>query len=83
MKKYLFILVILFGAACSGKEKEATAHITQRRLDKAGKLVISYQFNSGERLVYDSVEIPNRVIPHDSVKVVFSASNPEDSRILP
>ena len=82
MKNTFLIFVILFFAACSTKQREAYAHITQRRLDTEGKLVISYQFNTGEKLYYDSVEVINKIVPHDSLKVVFSPGHPEDSRLL-
>ena len=82
MKKNFFILSILFFTSCSEKEQETFAHITQRRLDADGRLVISYQFNAGEKMVYDSIEVLNKVVPHDSVKVVFSPKHPEQSRLL-
>ena len=82
MKKNLLIPVILFFTACSTKERETIAHITQRRMDADGKIVISYQFNTGEKWIYDSMEVTNRIIPHDSIKVVYSVKHPEDSRLL-
>jgi len=82
MKNTFLIAVILFLAACSSKQREAFAHITQRRMDHAGKLVISYQFNNGEKLVYDSMELVNKIVPHDSVKVVFSPGHPGYSQLL-
>jgi len=82
MKKNLLISFILFFTACSLKEQETIAHITQRRLDGEGKLVISYQFNTGEKWISDSMEVTNRIIPHDSIKVVYSLEHPEESRLL-
>jgi hypothetical protein len=82
MKKNVLIPFILLLAACSTGERETFAHITQRRLDSNGRLMISYQFNTGERIVSDSMEMPNRVVPHDSVKVIFSSRDPEDSRLV-
>lgn len=82
MKKNLLIPVLLFFTACSTKEQETIGHITQRRLDGAGKLVISYQFNTGEKWVSDSMEVTNRIIPHDSIKVVYSVEHPQKSRLL-
>ena len=82
MKNTFLILAILFIAGCSAKQRETFAHITERRLDPTGKLVISYQFSNGVQLYYDSVEMINRIVPHDSLKVVFSPKHPEDSRLL-
>ena len=82
MKNTLSFLFILLLASCTSKERETYAHITQRRMDAAGMLMISYQFNTGERLIYDSIEVKNKVVPHDSVKVVYYPEHPEDSRLL-
>jgi len=82
MKNTIYILIILLFAACSAKERETFAHITQRRLDKAGKLVISYQFSNNGKLVYDSVEVINKIVPHDSVRVIYSLEHPQESRLL-
>lgn len=82
MKKKAWILYVLLAAACSSGEHETIAHITQRRLDKSGRLLISYQFHAGDKLVLDSMEVTNRVVPHDSVKVIFSSANPDNSRLV-
>ncbi|MES2005181.1 MAG: hypothetical protein V4450_11705 [Bacteroidota bacterium] len=68
--------------ACSGRNQESIAHITQRRLKASGSLVISYQFRQGASLFKDSMEIPNRIVPHDSVKVVFASGNPSKSHLV-
>jgi hypothetical protein len=82
MKKNVLISCFMVIAACSAKQRETFAHITQRRLDKHGKLMISYQFRDGDKLVYDSMEVPNSIIPHDSVRVVFASGNSSESHLL-
>jgi len=82
MKNAICIFFVLFFAACSAKQRETIAHITQRRLDTAGKLVISYQFSHNGQLVYDSVEVINKIVPHDSVRVIYSLEHPQESRLL-
>ncbi|MES2329373.1 MAG: hypothetical protein V4539_07210 [Bacteroidota bacterium] len=83
MKKNLLLFCITLLAACSAKQRETLAHITQRRIDASGKVMISYQFHNGASLVLDSMEVPKTlIVPHDSVKVVFSPENPSDSHLL-
>lgn len=82
MKNALFITLVLFLAACGAREEQTVAHILQRRLDENGKLMISYRFSAGGKWVYDSMELHNQVIPHDSLQVVFSSQNPDSSRLL-
>lgn len=68
-------------AACSSRERETRAHITQRRTVAAGRLLISYEFKVNGRTFTDSVEIANRVVPHDSVPVFYSPGNPQKSHL--
>ncbi len=82
MKKMPLFCFVLFLLACSAGETHTFAHITQRRIEPGGKLVISYQFSDGKTLVRDSAEINNRVISHDSVKVAYSALRPGSSHLL-
>lgn len=79
--KWMIIALGLF-AACTARERETRAHITQRRLDSSGKVMISYRFEADGKWVTDSVEV-NRsvVVPHDSVKVFYAAGNPSASRL--
>ncbi len=82
MKKYPLISLILLLFACSSQQGESIAHITQRRVDEPNKLMINYQFLFEGKRYLDSVEVRNRVIPHDSLKVVFPVGHPEKSRLL-
>ena len=68
--------------ACAETTRQGMAHITQRKLKAGGSLLISYQFKEGETLFTDSMEIPNRIIPHDSVQVVYAAGNPSKSHLI-
>ena len=83
MKKNLLLFSIILLAACATKQRETLAHITQRRIDANGKVMISYQFLNGTSLVSDSMEFAQTsIVPHDSVKVVFSAENPSESHLV-
>ena len=83
MKRKILFSCIIFCTACSAKQRETLAHITQRRVDASGKVMISYQFHNGTSLVSDSMEVKqNTVVPHDSVKVLFSAENPANSHLV-
>ncbi len=68
--------------ACSGPQKKTIAHITQRRLQNGGNLMVSYQFHDGGQLFLDSMEVQNKIFPHDSVWVAFSPENPQNSHLL-
>jgi hypothetical protein len=82
IKPLIFFCIIIF-TACSSKKQETLAHIVERRMGAGDKLIISYQFLAGTQLVSDSMEVPkNRIIPHDSVKLVFSPGNPAKSHLI-
>lgn len=83
MKKILGIYTLIMLAACSSGQQEAIAHITQRRIDSSGKVMINYRFQANGEWVSDSMEVGRAVIvPHDSVKVVFAGTNPSESHLL-
>ena len=44
--------------------------------------MVAYQFHVGSQLFADSMEVQNKVFPHDSVWVLFSSGNPKNSRLL-
>ncbi|MBI2282859.1 MAG: hypothetical protein HYU71_04050 [Bacteroidetes bacterium] len=81
MRIYLILSVFCLLAACSSREGETRAHITQRRTVAAGRLLINYEFRVGGQLFLDSMETANRVVPHDSVPVVYSPRNPRESHL--
>jgi hypothetical protein len=82
IKPLIFFCIIIF-TACSSKKQETHAHIVERRMGTGDKLIISYQFLVGTQLVSDSMEVPkNRIVPHDSVKLVFSTGNPITSHLI-
>ncbi|NCI48211.1 hypothetical protein [Sediminibacterium soli] len=76
----ILLLIALF-AACSPRKRETIAYITERRVDQTGKLVLTYQFRVDQKWVLDSAQVDNRVIPNDSLKVVFSSENPAENRL--
>ncbi|MBI2273151.1 MAG: hypothetical protein EPO58_17505 [Chitinophagaceae bacterium] len=81
MKKILSFFLFLLLLACSAEQAQTRAHITQRSTGKAGRLMISYEFRVGDSLFSDSMELANRVVPHDSVTVLFSPANPRKSHL--
>jgi len=82
MKKRYWIPLVLLVTACSAGERQTVGHITQRSMRPGGRLVIAYRFNAGNSTIADSVEMPNRVVPHDSVTVVFSVKDPAQNHLL-
>ena len=76
------IIALVLLVACSSRQEESYAHITQRRVDARGQLVLTYRFFADGKWVYDSASVPNQVIPHDSVKLVYSPEHPAESRLL-
>lgn len=81
MRICLILSVFSLLAACSSREREARAHITQRRTVTAGRLMISYEFRVGGQSFSDSMETANRVVPHDSVPVFYSPGNPRKNHL--
>jgi len=82
MKKRYWIPLVLLVTACSAGEQQTVGHIIQRSTRPGNRLVIAYRFNAGNRTIADSVEIPNRVVAHDSVTVVFSVQDPAQNHLL-
>ena len=82
MKVNYGIFCLLLIGACHEQGHKTVAHITQRRIRDNGILVISYRYYNGKQLVSDSVALPNRVVPHDSLEVIFSAGTPSQSHLL-
>jgi hypothetical protein len=70
-------------AACgaSSGKKQVTAYITERKSMAGGKLLMKYHFQHENRLIQDSVETNNQVIPQDSLLVSFSPENPADNEL--
>ncbi len=81
MKKILSVSLFLLFLACSPEQEKARAHITERKTGKAGRLMISYEYRVGDSLFTDSMELANRVVPHDSVTILYSPANPRESRL--
>ncbi|MEA3426763.1 MAG: hypothetical protein U9R46_10985 [Bacteroidota bacterium] len=81
MRICLIVCFFTLFAACVPGEGETRAHITQRRTVAAGRLLISYEFRANGRSFTDSMEIANRVVPHDSVPVFYLPGNPQKSRL--
>lgn len=72
----VFLLCVLQFTACKEKTGETRAGIVQRKRMPAGKLLVSYQYRV-ENVVYaDSLIMQNRVLPDDSVRIIYSLSVP-------
>lgn len=82
MKKRYLIALVLLVIACSAGEQQTVGHIVQRSIRPGDRLVIAYRFNAGNRTIADSMEMPNRVVPHDSVTVIFSVQDPAQNHLL-
>jgi len=81
MKTFLITALALL-AACSSRQEQGYAQITQRRVDTRGQLVLTYRFYAEGKWIQDSTVIANQVVPHDSVKLVYAPEHPEESRLL-
>lgn len=79
--KYFLLISFVFLLACNGRQKQALAHITERRRDATGQLVLQYRFYTGEKWVEDSISIPNQPLPNDSVKLFFTPGNPAENHL--
>jgi hypothetical protein len=75
------IALMLVLTACSGGENTGMARITERRAATNGRLHVHYEFMAGSTLVADSLEMENRIIPNDSVAVVFNSKNPRENHL--
>jgi hypothetical protein len=82
MKKLIVLLLcVLAFTACKEKTGETRASIVQRKRMPAGKLLVSYQFRVDKVVYADSLIIQNRVIPDDSVRVIYSLSSPTQNHL--
>lgn len=86
MKKLLTILgvAVLMAACGEGGHNMLTAraHILERKLTAEGKLMINYTFTTGQKAISDSIQVDTqKIIPHDSLTVLFSPKNPSDHRL--
>jgi hypothetical protein len=61
---------------------ETKAQIFERKVLQDGNLLICYSFTTAGRQMQDSAIIENRVLPQDSVIIVFQKNNPANSDIL-
>lgn len=75
MKFLLFMVVAVF-VGCSSDHYETKAVIEERKMLPDGQLMIRYFFKVGNEIIHDSVRTKNKVIAHDSLKVVYSLSDP-------
>jgi len=85
-KKILTLISVVLSAfifSCNSSTTiETKARIFERKLLQDGKLMVCYSFNTAGRQMQDSAIIENRVIPQDSVAIVFQKNNPANSDIL-
>ncbi|GAC1438260.1 MAG: hypothetical protein NVSMB63_01540 [Sediminibacterium sp.] len=83
MNKLSFLLLLLGLNACSFGKQEGYAHIVKRQKKAGGSVEIFYEFKAGDRLYMDSMEVSgSTVVPHDSVRIVFSPHDPSGNRLL-
>jgi hypothetical protein len=80
MRSLLLLFLITF-VACSADHYETKAKILERKMLQDDQLLILYSFKAGDRTIVDSVRTENKVIPHDSLRVIYSASDPEKNTL--
>lgn len=86
MKKVLCgaALLLVVATACNSRGvMETKAHILERKMLSNGKLLVNYVFRSEKgEVITDSVAVDEqRVIPHDSVPVIFSPKDPRENEL--
>lgn len=81
MKRVYSILVLLALAACNAGMRETNAGIIERRVIAGEGLLIKYSFRAGDETITDSVRTKNKVIPHDSIRVKYSPSDPRKNTL--
>jgi hypothetical protein len=76
VKLYISIFALILFASCNSGNYEARATIIERRAIDENSILIKYSFRAGNEIIIDSVRTKNKVIPHDSLRVVYSAADP-------
>lgn len=66
-------IILLFFAACSPDHYETKAKIIERRMLPDSQLMLHYTYKVGDKMIIDSAVTSNKVIPHDSVTVIYSS----------
>lgn len=85
MKKIVAPILLLIAASCNTSTNDLTkanAYIFERKMRTDGRLLVSYTFNYGRKLIKDSAVVSNVVLPQDSVSIVFEKNNPANSNLL-
>ena len=85
MKKIVTPCILLLIVSCNTNTDNLTkfnAYIFERKIRTDGKLLISYAFSYGKKIIKDSVVVNNMVLPQDSVSIVFKKNNPAKSDLL-
>jgi len=81
--KLILLSSLLALAACNSNTSIQTkAHIFERRLLNNGKLMVCYAYNTGKTIIRDTSIIENKILPADSVVIVFKKNNPAHSSLL-
>lgn len=85
MKKLLAVSVVAVLVTACGQRNNmltARAHILERKITDDGKLMINYTFTTGQKAINDSLQVDTqKIIPHDSLTVLFSPKNPSDHHL--
>jgi hypothetical protein len=76
MKLYISFFVLILIVSCSAEHYETKAKIIERRVIDKNNILIKYTFKAGDTMIIDSIRTKNKVIPHDSLRVVYSPSDP-------
>lgn len=74
-----FVITLL---SCNTGSIETKAYIFERKQTDNGKLMICYAFNTGKKLIHDSLIVENFNVPQDSIAVVYQKNNPTNSNLL-
>lgn len=74
-------IILLFFVACTANRNETKAKIIERKMLPDSQLMLHYTYTIGDKIITDSAITNNRVIPHDSVTVIYSSSGGKKSEL--
>jgi hypothetical protein len=83
MQKLILLNLLLITVSCNSQHgKETEAHIIQRRITAAGRLMLTYEYAGEKGRETDSMEVENRPLPKDTARLILPSRPGEKPRLL-